>query len=48
MDFEDSDITGVIIGCAMKVHTTLGNGFPEAIYQRVGNGTCKNRPAFYP
>ena len=23
-----------IIGCAMKVHTVLGNGFPEVIYQR--------------
>ncbi|SDF04065.1 GxxExxY protein [Mucilaginibacter pineti] len=28
------DITGKIIGCAMKVHTTLGNGFQEVIYQR--------------
>ncbi|OGI29630.1 MAG: GxxExxY protein [Candidatus Moranbacteria bacterium RIFOXYA12_FULL_44_15] len=29
-----SDITGKIIGCAQKVHTTLGNGFQEVIYQR--------------
>jgi GxxExxY protein len=28
------DITRKIIGCAMKVHTTLGNGFQEKIYQR--------------
>jgi GxxExxY protein len=28
------EITGKIIGCAMKVHTTLGNGFQEVIYQR--------------
>lgn len=28
------DITGKIIGCAMKVHATLGNGFQEVIYQR--------------
>ncbi len=28
------DITFKIIGCAMKVHTTLGNGFQEVIYQR--------------
>ena len=24
----------MIIGCAMKVHTALGNGFQEVIYQR--------------
>lgn len=29
-----NDITHRIIGCAMKVHNTLGNGFPEVIYQR--------------
>ena len=29
-----SDITGKIIGCAMKVHNVLGNGFQEVIYQR--------------
>lgn len=28
------EITHQIIGCAMKVHTTLGNGFQESIYQR--------------
>ena len=28
------DITHKIIGCAMKVHTTLGSGFQEVIYQR--------------
>ena len=27
-------LTGKIIGCAMKVHNTLGNGFQEVIYQR--------------
>jgi GxxExxY protein len=27
-------ITERIIGCAMKVHRTLGNGFQEVIYQR--------------
>ena len=29
-----SELTGKIIGCAMKVHNTLGNGFQEVIYQR--------------
>ena len=29
-----NDITHRIIGCAMRVHTTLGNGFQEVIYQR--------------
>lgn len=30
----DDDLTYKIIGCAMKVHTTLGCGFQEVIYQR--------------
>jgi GxxExxY protein len=28
------DLTEKIIGCAMKVHATMGNGFQEVIYQR--------------
>ncbi|MFH1546190.1 MAG: GxxExxY protein [Patescibacteria group bacterium] len=28
------EITEKIIGCAMKVHSALGNGFQEVIYQR--------------
>jgi GxxExxY protein len=32
--YKYSDITEKIIGCAMKVHRTLGNGFQEVIYQR--------------
>jgi len=33
-EYPDSDLTGKIIGCAMEVHKTLGNGFQEVIYQR--------------
>ena len=29
-----AETTEKMIGCAMKVHTYLGNGFPEVIYQR--------------
>jgi len=28
------DLTRKIIGCAMEVHTALGSGFQEVIYQR--------------
>lgn len=30
----DDELTYKIIGCAMKIHNTLGNGFQEKIYQR--------------
>ena len=30
----DDPLTYKIIGCAMRVHATLGNGFQEVIYQR--------------
>jgi len=33
-DLKYHEITGQIIGCAMKVHRYFGPGFPEIIYKR--------------
>lgn len=33
-EYQYSELTGKIIGCAMEVHKILGNGFQEVIYQR--------------
>jgi len=33
-DYKYKEITEKIIGSSMKVHSTLGNGFQEVIYQR--------------
>ena len=32
--YKYSELTGKIIRCAMNVHSALGNGFQEVIYQR--------------
>lgn len=34
MDYKHSDITEKVLRAAMNVHTVLGNGFQEVIYQR--------------
>ncbi|HEY5328001.1 MAG TPA: GxxExxY protein, partial [Mucilaginibacter sp.] len=33
-EYKHSELTGKIIGCAMQVHSFLGCGFQEVIYQR--------------
>ena len=33
-EYKYSELTEKIIGCAMRVHSALGNGFQEVIYQR--------------
>lgn len=33
-EYKYSELTSKIIGCAMTVHSSLGNGFQEFIYQR--------------
>lgn len=33
-DYKHSALTEAIIGCAMRVHTALGKGYPEVYYQR--------------
>lgn len=33
-EYKYSELTGKVIGCCIEVHTALGNGFQEVVYQR--------------
>ncbi len=56
-EYKYSELTSKIIKCALTIHSALGNGFQEVIYQRAleiemsGNGLLFNRefemPIFY-
>ncbi len=47
MEREVDKLTHTIIGCAMQVHSTLGNGFQEVIYQRALAIEFEFRGIFY-
>ncbi len=34
LNLKYSELTGLVIGCAMKVHNHLGSGYQEVIFQR--------------
>jgi GxxExxY protein len=33
-DLKHNELTQKIIGCAMRVHSYFGSGFPEVVYKR--------------
>jgi GxxExxY protein len=45
--YKYSDITERIIACALKVHSALGSGFPEIIYQRATTIEMKDERLFF-
>lgn len=45
--YKYQETTEKIIGCAMKVHRTLGNGFQEVIYQRALAIEFDNNDIYY-
>ena len=44
---QHEDLTHKIIGCAMKVHTVLGSGFQEVIYQRALSIEMKKQNLYF-
>jgi len=46
-DLKYSELTEIIINAAMKVHRSLGPGFPETIYQRALEVELKRRDINY-
>ncbi len=44
---DNEDITRKIIGCAMSVHSAIGNGFQEVIYQRALEIEMKYQQIFF-
>ena len=43
-EYRYSELTSKVIGCAMAVHSALGNGFQEVIYQRALEIEMTERP----
>lgn len=46
-EYKYSALTANIIGCALEVHNTLGNGFQEVIYQRAIEIEFKTKKIIY-